>query len=108
MRTNHSFERSERRRREKRPGPWLSRMREKRREAEEEEGEEEEEKKKESGRRKMKKSPMPCERRDLSSMTPDEPAKDGEAKGGMPPHSSGYVHSSPKKARYTTGTPIVR
>lgn len=83
-------------------------MREKRREAEEEEGEEEEEKKKESGRRKMKKSPMPCERRDLSSMTPDEPAKDGEAKGGMPPHSSGYVHSSPKKARYTTGTPIVR
>lgn len=29
----------------------------------------------------MKKSPMPCERRDLSSMTPDEPAKDGEAKG---------------------------
>lgn len=107
MRTNHSFERSERRRREKRPGPWLSRMREKRREAKEEEGEEEE-KKRESGRRKMKKSPMPCERRDLSSMTPDEPAKDGEAKGGMPPHSSGYVHSSPKKARYTTGTPIVR
>lgn len=30
------------------------------------------------GRGKMKKSPMPCERRDLSSMTPDEPAKDAK------------------------------
>lgn len=32
----------------------------------------------EGGRGKMKKSPMPCERRDLSSMTPDEPAKDAK------------------------------
>lgn len=53
----------------------------------------------------MKKSPMPCERRDLSSVTPDEPADDEGRKGEC--QTSGYVHSSPKKACYTTGTPIV-
>lgn len=30
---------------------------------------------------KMKKSLMPCERRDLSSVTPDEPASDDEERG---------------------------
>lgn len=32
----------------------------------------------------MKKSLMPCERRDLSSVTPDEPASDDDEERGMP------------------------
>lgn len=46
---------------------------------------------------KMKKSLMPCERRDPSSVTPDEPAGDDAVKGGIC-QTSGYIHSSPKKA----------
>lgn len=59
------------------------------------------------GRReiKMKKSLMPCERRDLSSVTPDEPASGG-LRGKGECQTSGYIHSSPKKASHTTSTPI--
>ena len=42
----------------------------------------------EGGRRKMKKSPMPCERRDLSSVTPDEPADDDEERGNARPQAT--------------------
>lgn len=49
----------------------------------------------------MKKSLMPCERRDPSSVTPDEPAGDDEERG-MPD-----LEATPKKASRTTGTPIV-
>lgn len=53
----------------------------------------------------MKKSLMPCERRDLSSVTPDEPASRG-LRGKGECQTSGYIHSSPKKASHTTSTPI--
>lgn len=53
----------------------------------------------------MKKSLMPCERRDLSSVTPDEPASGG-LRGKGECQTSGYIHSSPKKASHTTSTPI--
>lgn len=36
----------------------------------------------------MKKSPMPCERRDLSSVTPDEPADDDEERGNARPQAT--------------------
>lgn len=49
----------------------------------------------------MKKSLMPCERRDPSSVTPDEPAGDDEERG-MPD-----LEAMPKKASRTTGAPIV-
>lgn len=41
---------------------------------------------------KMKKSLMPCERRDLSSVTPDEPAEDDEERGNARPQAT-YIHS---------------